>query len=99
MSLRCLKADFEHFRWPLQVAVGNIHAYVPRHVWPPVALGDELQGFEAAWVSSHLGVMAERDYPAAEVRSVRDVDATMVVEEAIVFRPFRGSEGAGGRLL
>jgi len=42
--------------------------------------------------------MAEREYPAAEVRSVRDVDATAVVEEAVVFRPFRGSEGAGGRL-
>ena len=68
-----------------QVAVGNIHAYVPRHVQPPVASGDELQGFEAAWVSSHLGVMAERDYPAAEVGSVRDVDATMAVEEAVAF--------------
>jgi len=33
----------------------------------------------------HLGVMAERDYPAAEVRSVRDVDATAVVEEAVTF--------------
>jgi len=33
----------------------------------------------------HLGVMAERDYPAAEVRSVRDVDATTVVEEAVTF--------------
>ena len=76
--------------------MGNIHAYVPRHVRPPVASGDELQGFEAAWVPSHLGVMAEQDYPAAEVGSVRDVDATMVVEEAVVFRPFRGSEGAGG---
>jgi len=42
--------------------------------------------------------MAERDYPAAEVGSVRDVDATVVVEEAVAFRPFRGSEGAGGRL-
>jgi len=78
--------------------VGNIHAYVPRHVRPPVALGDELQGFEAAWVSSHLGVMAEQDYPVAEVRSVRDIDATVVVEEAVAFRPFRGSEGVGGRL-
>jgi len=39
--------------------------------------------------------MAERDYPAAEVGSVRDVDATVVVEEAIAFRPFRGSEGVG----
>ena len=70
-----------------QVAVGNIHAYVPRHVRPPVALGDKLQGFEAAWVSSHLGVVAERDYPAAEVGSVRDVDATAVIEEAVTFRP------------
>ena len=42
--------------------------------------------------------MAERDYPAVEVGSVQDVDATMVVEEAVAFRPFRGSEGAGGRL-
>ena len=77
-----------------QVAVGNIHAYVLRHVQPPVALGDELQGFEAAWVPSHLGVMAERDYPAAEVGGVQDIDATVVVEEAIVFQPFRRSEGA-----
>ena len=76
----------------------NIHVYVLRHVQPPVASGDELQGFEAAWVSSHLGVMAERDYPAAEVGSVQDVDATTVVEEAVMFRPFCGSEGAGGRL-
>jgi len=43
--------------------------------------------------------MAERDYPAAEVGSVWDVDETVVlVEEAIAFRPFRGLEGAGGRL-
>jgi len=42
-----------------QVAVGNIHAYVPQHVRPPVASGDELQGFEAARVSSHFGVMAD----------------------------------------
>jgi len=81
-----------------QVAVGNIHAYVPRHVRPPVASGDELQGFEAAWVSSDLGVMAERDYPAAEVGSVWDIDATTVVEEAVVFRPFCRLEGAGGPL-
>jgi len=81
-----------------QVAVGNIHAYVPQHVRPPVASGDERQGFEAAWVSSHLGVMAERDYSAAEVRSVQDVDATVVVQEAVVFQSFRGSEGVGGRL-
>jgi len=65
--------------------VGNIYAYILLHVWPPVASGDELQAFEAAWVSSHLGVMAERDYPAAEVGSVWDVDATAVVEEAVVF--------------
>jgi len=78
--------------------VGNIHTYVPQHIRPPVASGDELQGFEAAWVSSHLGVVAERDYPAAEVRSVQDVHATAVVEEAVAFRPFRGSEGVGGRL-
>jgi len=81
-----------------QVTVGNIHAYVPQHVWPPVALGDKLQGFEAAWVSSHLGVMAEQDYSAAEVRSVQDVDATVVVEEAVMFQPFRGLEGVDGQL-
>jgi len=40
---------------------------------------------EAAWVSSHLGVMAEPDYSAAEVGSVRDVDAVAVVEEAVAF--------------
>jgi len=34
----------------------------------------------------------------AEVRSVWDVDATTVVEEAVAFQPFRGLEGAGGRL-
>jgi len=37
----------------------NIHAYVPQHVRPPVDSGDELQGFEAAQVSSYFGVMAE----------------------------------------
>ena len=80
-----------------QVAVGNIHAYIPRHVWPlAVVSGDELQGLEATWVPSHLGVI---NYPAAEVGSIRDVDATAVVEEAVAFRPFRGSEGVGGQLL
>jgi len=34
----------------------------------------------------------------AEVRSVWNVDATTVVEKAIVFRPFHGSEGMGGQL-
>jgi len=29
--------------------------------------------------------MAGRDYPAAEVGSVQDVDATAVVEEAVTF--------------
>jgi len=42
-----------------QVAVGNIHANVLRHIRPPVVSGDELQGFEATWVPSHFGVMAE----------------------------------------
>ena len=66
--------------------MGDIQAYIPRHVQPPVILGKELQGFEAAWVSSHLGVMTERNYPVAEVRGIRDADAAVVVEEAVVFR-------------
>ena len=49
-----------------QVAVGDIHAYVPRHVRPPVVSGDELQGLEATWVPSHLGVMAVRGMKARE---------------------------------
>jgi len=40
--------------------------------------------------------MAEQDYPAAEVGSVRDVDATAVVEEAVMFQPFRRLEEVGG---
>jgi len=40
---------------------------------------------EMAWVSSHLGVMTERDYPAVEVGGVQNVDAAAVVEEAVVF--------------
>jgi len=52
-----------------------------------------------AWVSRYLGVVTEQDYPAVEVRGVWDVGAAMVVEEAIMFRPFCGLEGVGGRLL
>ena len=50
--------------------MGDVQTYVPRHVQPPVTLGNELQGFEAAWVSSHLGVMTERNYAVAEVRGI-----------------------------
>jgi len=77
--------------------VRDIQAYVPQHVQPPVTPGNELQGFEAAWVSSHLGVMTERNYPVVEVRGIWDVDAAAVVEEAIVFQPFCGLVGTGGQ--
>ena len=55
--------------------MGNVQAYIPQHVWPPIiwppiTLGDEFQGFEAAQMSRHLGVLAERDYSVAEVRGV-----------------------------
>ena len=81
-----------------QVAVGDIQAYELRHVWPPVIPGNELQGFEAAWVSSHLNVMTERNYPVVEVRGIWDIDAAAVVEDAVAFQPFHGLEGAGGQL-
>jgi len=76
--------------------VEDVQAYIPQHVWPPVTPGNELQGFEAAWVFRHLGVITEQNYPAAEVGGIWDVYAAVVVEEAVTFRPFCGSEGAGG---
>jgi len=49
-----------------------------------------------AWVTSYLCIVTERNYPAMEVGGVWDIDAAMVVEEAITFLPFRKSERAGG---
>jgi len=36
-----------------------------------------------AWVTSYLCIVTERNYPAMEVGGVWDIDAAMVVEEAI----------------
>ena len=42
-----------------QVAVSDIDAHVPQHIWPPIVLGDEFQHFEVSGVTSYSGVMAE----------------------------------------
>ena len=43
--------------------------------------------------------MISQNYMASSFETHHwDIDATAVVEEAVVFRPLRGSEGAGGRL-
>ena len=75
-----------------QVAVTDILAYISRHVWPPVVLGDKLQRLKVSRMSSHLSIMTEGDNVAAEFRGCRDVDAASVVQEAVAFGPLCRSE-------
>ena len=77
----------------------DILANIPGHVGPPVVLRNKLQGFEATSMPSYPCVVAERDYSAAKVRGLRDIDSAMVVQQAFSFRPLLRSKGAGGRLL
>jgi len=75
-----------------QVAVTDILGYVSRHVWPPVVPGDELQHLKASGMYSHLSIMTEGDDAAAKFGGHRNVDAALVVQEAIAFRPLCRSE-------
>jgi len=59
--------------------------YQWQHVQPPEILGDGLQGFETTWVSSYIGVVTEQNYFATEVRGVQDINAAMVIKEAVMF--------------
>ena len=69
----------------------DILSYKSQHVGPPVIPEDEFQCFEVASMPSNSGVVAERDNLVVKVGGWRDVDATLVVEQSIAFRPLSRS--------
>jgi hypothetical protein len=59
-----------------QITVFNVHADVTGHLGPPIIAGYELEGLEAACVSSDACIVVLLDDTTPKVSVVGDIDLT-----------------------
>ena len=61
------------------VTSGDIPAYVPGHLWPPVISGDQFQCLPSSGMSSKFGVMTGGQDLVTEFGS-RDIDFASMIK-------------------
>ena len=71
-----------------EVAGGDILAYVPRHLWPPVISRHQFQCLPPSGMSSYLSVMAKCYGPLSQIQVVGHVDLSAEVQYTVGEGPF-----------
>src|SRR3981189_1870566 len=70
-----------------KIAGLDVLTYVAGHLWPPVVVSNQFEGFEPTWVASDVRVVVLLDDPSAKLTVLWNINLSSKQHQPLRLRP------------